>query len=133
MNKSASNKKSTKIHKESAGLVKIPIKLTEKEELEKGRLAGLLRKEGDEASVVLAEYKKNMKAKIADLYRRMNEHLSDITDGVEAREVECEWHYDFQQNTKRLVRLDNSQVVEKDQTLTEDERQMLIDTSEDPS
>ena len=121
--------KASKIKKEDAGLVKVPIKLSDKEIQDKGKMAALLRKERDEKCVELAEIKKKYKAMIGDLERRMYQELQDIDEGVEAREVHCEWHFDFDKNKKRLVRVDNDKVVEE-QDLDEEERQMLIEEME---
>lgn len=120
----------SKIKIAPAGIKEIPIKITKEEITEKALIAGELSKQKDELEDRFNAIKKDMKSQITGLYWKIHTQLEEISGGFETREILCEWHCDFDKNTKNLVRVDTGSIVEKDVVITDEELQMLIDTLE---
>jgi hypothetical protein len=52
-----------------------------------------------------------------------------IRDGIERRDVECEWIYHWESFTKQLIRCDTNEVIESE-VIGHDERQLGLDSTD---
>ncbi len=100
--------------------------LTELEKLEYGKkLADLgYSKEQIEADKKAAT--EGFKQQLAAVESGSKRLISAIRDGMERREVDCEWIYRWESLTKELVRCDTGEIVERE-VIGVDERQIGLD------
>ena len=66
------------------------------------------------------------KERLSAIEARIGWLVSAIRDGVERRELECEWVYYWDSFTKELTRTDTGEVIERD-VIGPDERQIGLD------
>ena len=57
----------------------------------------------------------------------IHDYLAEIKEGMEKRPVECEYHFNFDENSKSLVRKDTGEIVQDGIAITPEERQILIE------
>lgn len=76
----------------------------------------------DRKKAAASEFKAQSDEKIA----RIDRLAEVVRSGKELRAVDCEWHFDFKRNEKKLVRLDTRKTVRK-MTLTKQELQVELD------
>jgi hypothetical protein len=107
----------------------LPVKLSE-EEL-KDRAKDLAKENSDKVQAELQ--KKDATAQLTATIKSCDTNISRlakaINTGVEYREVECTWEYDFKKGVKTLKRNDTSEIVKRE-TITESERQVRIQAAQ---
>lgn len=89
--------------------------------LSQGDVDNLHRQNGEDLGRIM-----RLKEEAAALQKRVQERERCIRKGVEDRDVDCRWEYNFTTGYKRLIRLDTHDVIEQ-QVMTTAERQKTID------
>lgn len=98
----------------------LKVQLTDAEVLGFGKDQGRAVQEKSHLEDQLKEVKDSFKSKISAEETAIKNLSNLITNGYQFRNVECEWRFDWDDNTKTLYRLDSFTVVRfKDITLEE--------------
>lgn len=103
----------------------LPVPLTDNEKIFYGQRLARLHQE-----YIDIEHKKKTEAdrfkdELESVDGRSSHLASIIREGSERREVECQWRYLFETNSKELVRMDSGEIVET-LAITADERQLML-------
>jgi hypothetical protein len=109
----------------------LPCKLTENEILEYANDMAIKLEEKDmeerRKKEVVAEYTQKLTSLDATIVSLSNK----VRNKEEHRDVECEWEFDWEGDTKKLIRLDTGEVVKKVQIQDYERQKNLIKEGEE--
>lgn len=103
----------------------LPVTLTPEEMAEKSKALARAQIDIEEQKLKLKDVNADFKAKIANLTSDIGVLSRAVSNGYEYRDVECEWHFNWKDGTKKLIRTDTEEKVREDKITTEDRQQQL--------
>lgn len=104
----------------------LPCILTDSEKLEYGRRLADAENEDETITAELEKAKSEFKARTNAVSVAIRRYVSAIRDGIERREVDCDWIYHWDTLAKELIRRDTGEVITTE-PIGMDERQMGLD------
>lgn len=107
----------------------LPVKLTNREVIERGQLAAQVLEKIDEIESSKKAHAQVCKERSEKLEAELRRLSFIVKREEEDRIVECVWKFDFMKNEKNLVRLDTAEVVET-KPMTDEERQIALEIEE---
>jgi hypothetical protein len=109
----------------------LPCVLSDSEKLEFGRRLADAESELDQIEAELNQAKAGFKERTSAVEVGIRRYVSCIRDGIERREVACDWIYHWETLAKELIRRDTGEVITTE-PIGMDERQMGLDGVEPP-
>ena len=104
----------------------LPVVLNDNEKREYGRKLADLEHNKEQIELEKKAASDTFKEQLSAVDAGIRRFVTSIRDGIERREVECEWVYFWESLTKQLVRCDTDEVIERDM-IGQDERQIGLD------
>lgn len=115
---------------DSAVYMQLECELTDQEKIAYGRQMAQHMQEAAEVTAQLRSYQLSAKTKVAEHDASIATLSQALMSGKEMRRTECKWVYFWEEDEKRLIRLDTEDVVRKE-PIRDEERQEKLDLDRD--
>lgn len=103
----------------------LPVLLTTDEKVDYGLNLAELHQDYGSVEIKKKDAADRFKNELDELNARISYFSRVIRSGEEWRNVDCQWRYIFDTNTKELMRMDTGEIVET-AAITAEERQLLL-------